>query len=262
MRPAADPGEPLALTHFRLWLGALNRGLRQAVARQRAVAARLGGPDLHALCITDALAATLLDDVDAVAAGTPASVAPFALSPEEQRLDDRLRQRADAVGARLPLHQLVEELEFSPFERLALIVIAAPEVSSAYERLYAYILDDLNRGAPSVELILRLALGGCRADAEFLAQLDRFGRLRRQGLIETIETAGATHLRQAFRLNAGVRRWLCSGDRGWLPLRRDNDQADDDAAVPELPPHVDGSRRWPMPRRCGWRSQDCRRLIR
>ncbi len=59
-------------------------------------------------------------------------------------------------GVSLGLPRLARLFALSPFELQALVVCLAPELDRKYDRLYAYLQDDITRRKPSVDLILQL----------------------------------------------------------------------------------------------------------
>src|SRR5205085_12424762 len=89
------------------------------------------------------------------------------------------------------------------FELEAILLCAAVEIDRSYERIYAYILDDLNRRYPCIELLCSLTAG---AFAERFARrqaLNRYGKLRRIGVLQA-HGEPATELRQELRLAPGL----------------------------------------------------------
>jgi len=66
---------------------------------------------------------------------------------------------ADETGepaAGSPLDRLLEEFQLDPFDADALLIGLAPEMDLRYEKIYAYLQDDVTRKRPTVELILNL----------------------------------------------------------------------------------------------------------
>ena len=59
-------------------------------------------------------------------------------------------------GNRLRLLELVRLFGLTPFDRDALLICLAPELDLRYERLYAYLQDDVTKKRPSVDLVLNL----------------------------------------------------------------------------------------------------------
>lgn len=213
----------LALEHLVLRLRPLHRALRAAVHRQTVAAERLLRPDVSPLCVTPDQVETLLGDADGLA-GWSGEAAP--LTPDEAAEQERLRSRAAAAGEDLPLGRLSRHLRLGFFEEEALLLCAAPEIDRSYERIYAYVLDDLNRRFPCVELLASLTAASL---AERLARrrvLGRFGRLRRCGVLEARGEA-ATELRQELRLappalellltGGGSERVFCDADEVDVP---------------------------------------------
>ncbi|MFI2224554.1 AAA family ATPase [Streptomyces fradiae] len=105
------------------------------------------------------------------------------------RAEHDLRRRVAAEGGRLPLDALATAFGLTRAEQDALLLAAAPELDRGYERIYAYIVDNLNRRLPSVELLVTVAaLSGGDPDepAARLAlrrALGPAGPLRRYGLL-------------------------------------------------------------------------------
>ncbi|MDT9685272.1 ATP-binding protein [Streptomyces sp. TRM76323] len=143
-------GEP-ALEHLRIRLADVHRALRAAVERQARIAARLTRPDLTPYCVTDEQVDVLLGEVSAF---TDAMAAPHAPRRPEPEAERDLRRRASADGRTLPLDALATRFGLTRAEQDALLLVAAPELDRGYERIYAYIVDNLNRRLPSVELLV------------------------------------------------------------------------------------------------------------
>ena len=107
------------------------------------------------------------------------------------------------------------------FELCAVIIALAPELDSRYERLYAYLQDDVTRRRPSVELILNLL---CRSAEEKLERRTVFapdGRLTRHGLLRVAAeiSPDATFLSRAVRVEEGLLRRLLTQQPAPAELR-------------------------------------------
>ncbi|CAL9316647.1 AAA family ATPase [Streptomyces sp. SudanB25_2051] len=146
-------GEP-ALDHLRIRLAGIHRALRAAVVRQARLAARLSRPDLTPYCVTDEQVEVLLGEVGAAADALTSPCLPRHREPEAEQ---RLRRRAAADGVRLPLDALAAAYGLTRAEQDVLLLAAAPELDRGYERIYAYIVDNLNRRLPNVELLVTVA---------------------------------------------------------------------------------------------------------
>ena len=59
----------------------------------------------------------------------------------------------------LSLDHVSKILSLSPFEYCALVICLAPEIDIKYEKLYAYLQDDITKKRPTLELILRIQTG-------------------------------------------------------------------------------------------------------
>ena len=92
------------------------------------------------------------------------ATAPLPLSLAEIRTaTDRMRSEINAHkkesqrrGITLRLAELAQVFELSSFEVDVLLVCLAPELDLRYERLYAYLQDDVTKKRPSVDLVLNL----------------------------------------------------------------------------------------------------------
>lgn len=70
-----------------------------------------------------------------------------------------------------PLNELSEIFSLSSFDLTVIAIALAPEIDLRYERLYAFLQDDVTRKLPTVELILNLL---CASTTEKLRRRDRF----------------------------------------------------------------------------------------
>src|SRR5262245_60568963 len=188
----------LALQHLLLRLRPLNRALHAAVERQARTAARLVRPDLTPICVTENQVRTLLDDIAALSREDSCPGESASLTPDEETTQEEIRQHAPN-GFDLPLDRLTKTLDLSEFEQEAVLLCCAPELDRSYERIYAYINDDLNRRYPSVDLVCSLTATTLAERVQRRHTLSRFGRLRRTGTLQAFGES-ATELRQELRL--------------------------------------------------------------
>ena len=219
--------ELLAIAHLRLRLLAVNRDLRAAVAARAAWSAGLDQPDLARVCVTDRQVAVLLDQVDALtAAGGSAPARPAEVPGERQ-----LRQTAAGAALMLPLDQLAVRFDLGRDEQDALLLVAAPELDLAYERIYAYVVDDLGRRLPCVEL---LAGVGAASPTERLLRrrwLGPAGSLRRCGLLVEVGEA-PSDARQELCLTAGLLDFLLGARMDLAAVAADPGRFDPPADAP------------------------------
>ncbi len=193
----------LAISHLLLRLRPLNRALRRAVERQGRLAARLFHPDVTPLCVTEEQVHTLLDDVDRLVLQDTIESRRAPLTSEEHDLEQQLREMSLAVQSKLPLDRIAEVLELSEFEQEAILLCAAVELDRSYERIFAYILDDLNRRFPCVELLSTLTANSLEEVAARRGALAVYGKLRRTGILRPFGEP-ATTLRQELHLSPAL----------------------------------------------------------
>jgi len=224
----------LAVEHLRVRLAETHQALRAAVARQSAAAALLTRPDLTPFCVTDEQVGTLLARVDAF---TEAMTEP----PEKPRptpdAEQHLRRLAASRGMALPLDALGTRFGLTRIEQDALLLVAAPELDAGYERIYAYIVDNLNRRAPCVELLLTVVAESPATRLALRRALGPAGRLRRYGLLRAYGES-PVELAQDLTLGEGVFEYLMGwgGDVGLLG----HDPGE--VTPPEPSPHLSSDR--------------------
>lgn len=88
--------------------------------------------------------------------------------PELQKLNSQLQimqydinnkvSKSLEKGIFLALAQLAAIFVLSPFDVQVLIICLAPELNRKYDKLYAYLQDDITRKKPSIDLVLNLLL--------------------------------------------------------------------------------------------------------
>ena len=88
-------------------------------------------------------------------------------SPDEQALTQAFQQFSSYVDGRRaaslqqgiyqPLAHLAQIFDLNRFEEQCLLVCLAPEIDRKYEKLYAYLQDDITRKKPCVDLLLDLS---------------------------------------------------------------------------------------------------------
>jgi AAA+ superfamily predicted ATPase len=206
-----DSLSSLATSHLLLHLGALNRALQAGIERQKFASSKLTRPDLPALCLTNEYVSTLLAEIGASQAGEAGEDDAGALgaqfSFEELQTEAHLRERCLAIGKELPIDRLSHALALTAFEKECILLCAASEFDRGYERIYAFIHDDLNRRLPSLELLISLTSTCLGERLTRRPVLSSAGRLRRAGILFAAGDA-LTDLRQEFRLAPSVFEYL------------------------------------------------------
>jgi AAA+ superfamily predicted ATPase len=93
------------------------------------------------------------------------------LMEKRNRLEKEIQDRRAAyneTGVYLSLPHLSDLFQLTDFEQQCLVICLAPEVDRKYEKLYAYLQDDVTRKRPTVSLIMDLLLAS--AEERFLAR--------------------------------------------------------------------------------------------
>ena len=146
--------------------------------------------------------------------------APVAPKHDEQlaRLRAELaagQEAALAAGVRLRLAELVAQFQLTPFDRNVVLLCLAPEVEPRYERMFAYLQDDVTRRRPGVNLVLDLI---CPTLDDKLAARARFeagAPLLQHGIVELFEEPTQpqpTQLGRYLRLDPRIAGHLLDSD--------------------------------------------------
>ncbi len=219
--PALSPDVERSSPELRSALFRLDLRLRLAVDTFRADLAERARDPFRGLYISDA-------DVDELLASTP--VAELA-----ERL---LHEEVGPVPARL--RRLSNLFELDTFEREALLVCLAPDVDLRYERLYAYLQDDVSRRRPTVDLVLRLlGVPGRESTSVERNALGAAGRLMRRGLLTPPgdDQAQLSLLARPLRVEERIVEYLVGSNRIDVRLEAFSElfPADNPAATWSLP---------------------------
>ena len=134
-----------------------------------------------------------------------------ALHGLSEQIDCAVRSSLE-VGIPLALPRLADLFGLSEFELQAVVICLAPELRAKYDRLYAYLQDDITRKRPSVDLVLDLL---CETEDERWNNLEVFSdssALLRRGLLQTVEDphspSGSSGLAQFLRVDPRIRQFL------------------------------------------------------
>ncbi|MGA7410474.1 MAG: ATP-binding protein [Bryobacteraceae bacterium] len=141
----------------------------------------------------------------------------------EQAELERLRAEIDeriassrAEGVFLPLAQLCDLFELSGFERDAILICLAPELRRKYDRLYAFVQDDITRKRPSVDLVLQLLCNNEAHRWNARCIFSEGATLLRAGLLEKVSDphspSGSSGLAEFLKLDPRMCEFLLGGD--------------------------------------------------
>ncbi|MEP7188918.1 MAG: hypothetical protein ABI901_07010, partial [Roseiflexaceae bacterium] len=153
-----------ATAHLNAMLGWLRRLLVWQIAVARQTYGPLADDDYRGLYVPSAE----VDILSAEASDLPSQlVAERAALAAERVALEQDAFAAEQAGADLPLCRLARAFGLSSFESDVVLLALAPELDLRFERIYAYIQDDVSRRRPAVDLALRLL---CATPAERLAR--------------------------------------------------------------------------------------------
>ncbi|HEX6674394.1 MAG TPA: AAA family ATPase, partial [Actinomycetes bacterium] len=169
-------GDRASLVHLRGRLAVVEAAVRAAVARRRQADPGADDP-FRGLYLAEEQVDRLLDAVPA-----PPAAIPAAATAEVEAAADR----AERAGAELRLRRLARGFGLDPLDLGLLLVALAPDLDPRFERLYAYLNDDVTRRRAQVGLALELC-GASPTDAAARSRLGRGGTLVAGGLVEVEE---------------------------------------------------------------------------
>ena len=150
-----------SLEHIFDELRRLDLRLRIRIEREMGVQAQFGHHEYRGLVISEEEMVALLQGFDRASreavGGESAEAERLILEFEnlDQEITARLGESA-ALGVTLSLREIENRFGLTPFDTGVLLVCLAPELDLKYERLYAYLQDDVTRKRPTIDLIFRL----------------------------------------------------------------------------------------------------------
>lgn len=124
-----------------------------------------------------------------------------------------LSLRSGAPDSRLAHLQSIFNL--SSFELDVVLITLAPELDLRYERLYAYLQDDVTKRRPTIDLILRLLCPGLAKQVAARGYFDQDSKLLRYRLVELSEDGNSRQgslLSRSIKLDDGVVAYLLGED--------------------------------------------------
>ena len=108
------------------------------------------------------------------------------------RLSSQIQARLSvslSTGMYLPLPYLGKLFHLTAFEEQCMLICLAPELDRKYEKLYAYLQDDVTRKKPSVDLVLNLLCQTMREKWAARLAFDPRSPLLRYRLLQMIDTS-------------------------------------------------------------------------
>jgi hypothetical protein len=120
-------------------------------------------------------------------------------------------ERDEPASDASPLKEIIESFQLSAFDADLILLAAAPELDLRYERLFAYLQDDVTRKRPTVELALNLLCSTAEQKLDRRGHLEPSGLLLRHGLLQVIADPSQTappFLAHYLKLDNQVLRFL------------------------------------------------------
>ncbi|MDH3445273.1 MAG: AAA family ATPase, partial [Deltaproteobacteria bacterium] len=149
------------------------------------------------------------------ASGPPAPGELAAALDKFRRHNSSRKQESLKRGIELRLQDLQHVFGLDAFEVDALIVCLAVEVDLRYEKLYAYLNDDVTKKRPSIELVLNLLTQSTEAAFAARNYFTSRSRLLRNHLLEPFEDPSQPHsplLAQYLKVDPRVAQYLLNSD--------------------------------------------------
>ncbi len=211
-----------------------------------------GSGEFNGLYIADEEIDRLLDISDTVigdggqlrAGGPPRTDRTDTLRAHLESVSREIRERERATAGtdtELRLVELARRFGLDARHRDALLLAIAPELERKYEKVYAYLQDDVTRTRPTVELLLRVL---CSTTVDRLDGRDAFSRrspLVRGGLVRLSSDRDAPLPSRTVAVDDRVVEHLLGGDDVAAPLEGIATVVDPDRGVDA--PVVDATRR-------------------
>jgi ATP-dependent 26S proteasome regulatory subunit len=181
----------------------LHRLLGWQVAVTRATFGALADDEYRGLYVPDA-------EVEVLSAGPPDLPDELArqratLDAERAEIERQLRVAAER-GEEPPILRLGRLFGLDAFARDVVLLALAPELDLRYERLYAYVQDDVTRKRPTVDLALRLLVADPQARIERRTVFAAEAPLLHHRLIDVFDDGQrqGTLLSRAIKLDDGI----------------------------------------------------------
>ncbi len=219
--PASRSGEVEAgLRHLQAELARIDARIRREVRRWQ-LAGQDPADSFRGLHLSDTEAGLLSERPFGASWGQMAALPPeeaeaFAQAEAQAaRQAQQLAETARQEGQAPRLERMATAFGLDRFDLDALLICLAPALDLRYERLYAYLQDDVTRKRPTVSLVLDLAVDG-RGAEERLPLLLRFAGdapLFKYRLLERVSdsTPDPPLLGQVLGVDPAIVAWLLGG---------------------------------------------------
>ena len=127
-----------------------------------------------------------------------------------------LKEQAQATQQVLRFDRLLELFGLSEIERQILLICLAPELDLKYERLYAYLQDDVTKKRPTLDLVMRLLCPTLEARLDVRRALEPGSALLEWELLTLHDDPGARRPSlpaRYLKIDDRIARYLLGGDQ-------------------------------------------------
>lgn len=133
----------------------------------------------------------------------------------QERLIGAAAAGSEQHGIDLPLRLLAQLFNLSWLEQQVVLICLAPELRRKYDRIYAYLQDDITRKRPSLDFVLDLLFDDESERWQARTWLDESSGLFIHKLVHQIEDphspSGSSGLARFLQLDAGILQFLLGG---------------------------------------------------
>jgi SpoVK/Ycf46/Vps4 family AAA+-type ATPase len=232
-----------SLQHLLAELERIDLLIQAQVFRARQL--QTGDDQFRGLYLSEQEVDTLLAQPNGLPCWATAAAAPpiDEIQAAWERLAAEILQRKTASRSRgitLRLEELAQRLELTPLDVDILLICLAPELDLRYERLYAYLQDDVTRKRASVDLVLNLLCNSLEAKIAARQRFDLRAPLLAWQVVQLFDDPAqqrSSLLAQYLKADRGVVDYLLGNDQVDTRLRAFVRQADAGPALeePSLP---------------------------
>ena len=146
------------------------------------------------------------EEIDGLFGGSQGRMAesPFNSEPENlerikiaiqnKRKENELKkEEAVRRGIVFPLDKLAQTLDLNAFDREALLLALGPELHLKYERIYAYLQDNVTKRRPTVDLLLTLSCHNFEEKMDYRSRFCHYAPLMDNGILNIFDEPGAIY---------------------------------------------------------------------
>ncbi|APR87712.1 Cell division protein FtsH [Minicystis rosea] len=142
----------------------------------------------------------------------PALADAYALVAEHAGAIERRRVESLRRGVPLRLSRLATSFQLTRFDLDVLVLALAPEIDLRYERLFAYLNDDVTRRRPTVDAVLSLLCPSLEARMAARARFASEAPLIRNGLVHVVADPQGSLLGAVIRIDERIAGHLHDAD--------------------------------------------------